>query len=149
MTTQVRNIGMDDIKCSASGIVDLQACIKELSSEIREIKVELDSLKRKRVEKHLNRQDSKKCWICGSQEHLKKNCSKLKANKNRQGQEDRTQPRSTRITSNSSGMYIPGRVQEREVNVLIDTGATVTILNRPIYEQISELQEPYLKPASR
>ncbi|KAL3876292.1 hypothetical protein ACJMK2_034157, partial [Sinanodonta woodiana] len=34
------------------------ACIKELSGEIREMKVELDSLKRKRVERLFNRQDS-------------------------------------------------------------------------------------------
>ncbi|KAL3888440.1 hypothetical protein ACJMK2_000807 [Sinanodonta woodiana] len=70
----------------------LQACIKELSSEIREIKVELDSLKRKRVERLFNRQDSKKRWIFGCEEHLKKNCSKLKTNRNWQGQQPRCNP---------------------------------------------------------
>ncbi|KAL3852720.1 hypothetical protein ACJMK2_016338 [Sinanodonta woodiana] len=113
MTTQVQNIGIDDVKCSSSGIVDLQAYIKELSCEIREIKVELDSLKRKRVERLFNRQDLKKNW---------------------QGQQVRMQPRSTRISNNGSGMYIPGRVQGREVNFLIDTDATVTIINSPVYE---------------
>ncbi|KAL3854396.1 hypothetical protein ACJMK2_013667 [Sinanodonta woodiana] len=102
MTTQVRNIDVEDVNSSPFCIVDLQACIKELSSEIREMKVELDSLKRKRVERLLNRQDSKKCWICGSKEHLKKNCSKLKINRNWQGQQGRMQPRSTRISNNGS-----------------------------------------------
>ncbi|KAL3879043.1 hypothetical protein ACJMK2_031357 [Sinanodonta woodiana] len=88
-TTKVRNIGVDDVKCSPSGIVDIQACIKELSSKIREIKVELDSLKKKRVERLFNRQESKKCWICGSEEHLKNNCLTLRANRNWQDQQGR------------------------------------------------------------
>ncbi|KAL3854395.1 hypothetical protein ACJMK2_013666 [Sinanodonta woodiana] len=46
-------------------------------------------------------------------------------------------------------MYIPGRVQGREVNFLIDTGATVTIMNSPIYEQMYDLQKPYLESASQ
>ncbi|KAL3865708.1 hypothetical protein ACJMK2_043070 [Sinanodonta woodiana] len=32
MTTQVQNKSVDDVKCSPSGIVDLQTCSKELSS---------------------------------------------------------------------------------------------------------------------
>ncbi|KAL3831719.1 hypothetical protein ACJMK2_023435, partial [Sinanodonta woodiana] len=149
MTTQVRNIGVEDVKSSPSGIVNLQTCIKELSSEIREMKVKLDSLKRKRVERLFDRQDSKKCWICGSKEHLKKNCSKLKTNRNWQRQQGRMQPRSTRISNNGSGMYIPGKMQGREVNYLIDTGATVTIIKSPIYEQMSDLQKRYLEPSSQ
>ncbi|KAL3876293.1 hypothetical protein ACJMK2_034158 [Sinanodonta woodiana] len=59
------------------------------------------------------------------------------------------QPRIAKISNNGSGMYIPGRVQGRKVNFLIDTGATVTIINIPVYEQMSDLQKPYLEPDSQ
>ncbi|KAK3596234.1 hypothetical protein CHS0354_030878 [Potamilus streckersoni] len=108
----------------------------------------MDSLKRKHIERPFNRRNSKKCWTCGSEEYLK-DCPELKANKTRQDKQGKTQPRTTGILSNGSGMYIKGTLQGRKINFLIDTGASVAIINHFIYEQMFDIQRPYLEPAGQ
>ncbi|KAK3584450.1 hypothetical protein CHS0354_027576 [Potamilus streckersoni] len=100
MTAQVRTIGDDDVECTTSRIMDIQACIKYISSEIRYFKVEMGSLKQKCTERPFNERNLKKCWILGSEENLRKDCLGLRANRTRQVKQGRTQPRTTQISSN-------------------------------------------------
>ena len=140
---------------NASDMKELQAMIKELTFSMETMKREMGALKKKAyndmssVENERNpripRRDWKKnaeCYNCGERGHIQRECPNKK--KKTESPTDSKQGKQSQIKSkvgynapkNGAGMFVSASVYGTKVNLLVDTGATLSLLSEDAYNRI-------------
>ena len=72
----------------------------------------------------------RKCWTCGSENHLKNNCPH---NKDRHTQNNKPPQQ---VASTGAGLFADCKINNIPAQCLIDTGATLTIMSTQVWENI-------------
>ena len=116
--------------------------LSELQQEVKSLKDE----RRYKTSTYKQKDLSKtKCLSCGSLGHIARYCRKRKAN-GINGQMRNKQPSTTRNNgdqsgsigvsklANEAGMFIKAKVNGLHASMLIDTGATVTLVSIKMFE---------------
>ena len=138
-----------DVKVT-SELNDVNASILDLQKSMEIIMKELKELKGK-SEKRFSNVDRKKsaiCHNCGNKGHIKKECrSKKNENSSRRAFSNEKQDRTQKVNpSNSSnkvgvvgdaGMLIEASICGLGICMLVDTGATLSVLRKEIFDKIS------------
>ena len=86
----------------------------------------------------------RKCYSCGSEKHLIRDCPK---NKDKAPQDKTDSDKKGKVNMSSfqgSGLYITGKISGFEVDCLIDTGATLSVLSTRAWNMVEE-QVPNFK----
>ena len=78
-----------------------------------------------------------KCFICGSDQHLKRDCPQQRGSDNPKHNNMPSNVRKTSMIS-SAGMYATGQVDGRNVECLVDTGATLTLISCDLWDLIRD-----------
>ena len=115
------------------------------------------SMNRQNNSKPQDRSKVRKCYNCGSDEHLKRNCpmppkessengqkmlDSSNASRNEglhEGRDNPTDGQCSRVVRslNESGLYATARIHGMDTYLLIDTGATVSVLSKVCFENIA------------
>ncbi|PJE78497.1 hypothetical protein CI610_02561 [invertebrate metagenome] len=105
----------------------------------------------------------RRCYKCQEIGHLRRDCPQLKKESKTASTgvanpvRTRTRKRSCKPSAGigissaaqEAGLYINAEVQHTKVKLLVDTGATVTILSQESYEKIPEERRPKLKEVKK
>ena len=148
----LKSVSTDD---NASDMKELQAMIKELTFSMETMKREMGALKKKAyndmssVENERNpripRRDWKKnaeCYNCGDRGHIQRESPDKK--KKTESPADSKQGKQSQIKSkvgynapkNEAGIFVSASVYGTKVNLLVDTGATLSLLSEDVYNRI-------------
>ena len=85
----------------------------------------------------------RKCYDCGSETHVKRNCPK---NKEKKEAETKGQQHTKQVSSSGAGLFADCKVNNIPTQCLIDTGATLTIMSFGMWESIAPCSSPTLEP---
>ena len=82
----------------------------------------------------------RKCFTCGSTSHLARDCDQKKSETDgiqKMEQESKEAEKSVKVSGvQNSGLFVTAFVNGQPVTCLIDTGATLTILSRKVWESM-------------
>ena len=83
----------------------------------------------------------RKCWTCGSESHLKRNCPQTEKKDTSENDEHQMK----QVASCGSGLYVKCKVNGISVDSLVDTGATLTIISTHLWDTIKQCSSPLLE----
>ena len=83
----------------------------------------------------------RKCWNCGSESHLKRNCPQTEKKDTSENDEHQMKL----VASCGSGLYVKCKVNGISVDSLVDTGATLTIISTHLWDTIKQCSSPLLE----
>ena len=92
------------------------------------------------------------CFGCGQPGHYRNSCPKLRQRERpdspseRQGS-SKNKPSSKRVTNLKGGWLVPGTIQGVNVEMLVDSGSDVTLVDSRFYENIPAAARPKLNPS--
>ncbi|PJE78522.1 hypothetical protein CI610_02538 [invertebrate metagenome] len=104
---------------------------------------------------------SKACYKCGSKNHFRRDCPQLKQDKDSKGlktpPKPSAKPAHTKSTAGvgissaalEAGMYVKAKIQNVDVQLLVDTGATITIISDEVYNRIPLAMRPELQKVTQ
>ena len=78
----------------------------------------------------------RKCFLCGSEKHFRRNCPKNKVEQKKDESETKGNEKVNLTNFQGSGLYITGQLNGHEVDCLVDTGATLTVLSTRAWKMI-------------
>ena len=111
-------------------------------------------------------QSNRKCFKCGG-DHFMRNCPKRRystLNRTDRNTSERgsAKPVRTRVrqkqnkmglgissAARDAGLYMKASIHNVPVRLLVDTGATITIISKEVYEKMTDTMRPYLQPVER
>ena len=156
--TQVNKIGETEDPIDKRSMKEFMDHVtKSLDSFKGEIKA-MQSETSKMKQRLFDRRSRVKCFKCGKQGHIQKDCrqqskEQVRTSEEQQPQKEKTgndapeamQP-SVKVGSHKeAGLYIQTEVNCYPLKMLIDTGATVTLISKEAFESINENCRPDLK----
>ena len=89
--------------------------------------------------------ERRKCYICGSEDHLKWACPEQKP-QDEKPKEENEKHQSKFVASKSSGLYLDCKVNSVPSEFLVDTGATLSILSIKAWDVLSQNSSMMLQP---
>ncbi|XP_033739317.1 uncharacterized protein LOC117326704 [Pecten maximus] len=155
-------------KSEKSAMESMLSSIQEKLEKMQTDISQLQAVRKKQNRPAQQGQDAKnstdrRCYKCQEIGHFRRDCPRLKkesktastgvANPVRTRTRKRSSKPSAGIGVSSAaqeaGLYINAEVQHTKVKLLVDTGATVTILSQESYEKIPEERRPKLKEVKK
>ena len=152
---------------TASALEDLCAKLESLQNEMRELKAQRKESSPQARQKESNQTSGaqKTCYFCRKPGHLRKDCRAYKAQRqarqSHQTNDFKAKPSSRRIKTGDktpinaspvgleAGLFIEMDVCGVKAKLLVDTGATVTLISTRLFHRIPEENQPKLSPFSR
>ncbi|XP_069109267.1 uncharacterized protein [Argopecten irradians] len=134
---------------------DMQKKLESLEKDVGRIKT------KSKPNTKTNTVKNRSCFNCGEEGHFKRNCPKPNKKKdvnkdqkqagaqqvNTRRRQRRKKPRAGIGSSTAvqeAGMYIAAELHGTKVNLLVDTGATVTIISERVFDQVPDSAKPRL-----
>ena len=78
----------------------------------------------------------RKCYLCGSEKHLLYDCPKNKDTRGKGGSDKKGNDKVNLSNFQGSGLYLTGKLNGYEVDCLVDTGATLSVLSTRAWKMI-------------
>jgi hypothetical protein len=145
-TTSQANETQDYDTQTLTLIKNMQTMLSELQQEVKSLKDE----RRYKISAYKQKDLSKtKCFSCGSLGHIARYCKKSKAsgikgqirtmqtNTTKNNEDQRSGSIGVSRLANEAGMFIKTRVNGLNAIMLVDTGATVTLISIKLFESMS------------
>ncbi|XP_056014993.1 uncharacterized protein LOC130052872 [Ostrea edulis] len=135
-------------------ISNMQKTIDELRSKVKDLKVNYvhpsnNSARDDRRGQHKLMNKTFKCYKCGTEGHLSRNCPRNhKRRNNTKGPQVSNSPQTSGVGSkppgsigvnkhpNEAGMFVEAHVSDIKSKLLVDTGATVTVLSKAVFDTL-------------
>ena len=123
----------------------LEEDLKALRQTVSELTRSMESLKQQKPSTRsfasdsnasLSKQNKRKCFKCGSEEHLIYNCPKNQKTASETSEDKNHQAKS--VAGISSGLYAECKISNYETECLIDTGATLSIISCKAWDTINQ-----------
>ena len=92
-------------------------------------------------------QNVRKCYKCGSEEHLQRSCPNMKKPSEDDEYGNRQRPSINQTGVKTTGLYASAEIDGVQVDCLVDTGATLTVISSQIWKMIQD--KCILSPFSR
>lgn len=158
--------GTDFMRTTAQHVVETTKTqdgdIKALQGQLRDIQLTLQGLtKQSRFQPNteINQSNSngrgmgrgrtnysqsfkRKCFDCGSENHLKRNCPKNQGSKEADVKPDQQMKN---VSNAGAGLYANCKVDNIQTQCLVDTGATLTLLSIGMWESLKPCSSPILE----
>ena len=105
---------------------------------------------RSRNQSNGNRIPKGNCFACGQPGHYKNACPKIRKTQNNQKneQQETSSSRARRLVVSKGGWLVPGVVEGVEVEMLVDSGSDVTLVDSRFYHSIPAYTKPRLVPST-
>ena len=79
-----------------------------------------------------------KCFICHSDKHLKRDCPQRKNNVPEKKGQEPSQGKANVCGNFQAGLFIPAKLGDYQVDCLIDTGATLSLVSTKVWDTIKD-----------
>lgn len=112
-----------------------------------ELRVDVEALKQSRNRR--SRPNNGQCFKCGKQGHFKRNCPSTSDDTAGKDKVPAYTNIGTGYQQEEAGMYITARLNGMETDLLVDTGATVTMLSINLFRSIPPDRRPNLNHKKR
>ncbi|XP_021371063.1 uncharacterized protein LOC110461754 [Mizuhopecten yessoensis] len=148
----------------SSLLKDIQQQLQSLQDDIMKLKGSNRSSSQQRPNK--DKTSRKTCYYCNEEGHFRRNCPKLKNQattdngadkpvakrvRTRRRRKQTEQKANIGVSSavHEAGMYIKTDIHGAKAKLLVDTGATITLISEDLYNHISQAARPELKQISK
>ena len=139
-----------------------KSTLERLEEKLDSLQKEVNSIKGKTLKKKDSPPQKKRCFKCGEEGHIRPNCPKKKTNNDMASKpKDSTKPSANPLQTrrkrkqsagigtssavHEAGLYVKANVQGLNTKLLVDTGATITLISKEVYDRLPTSVKPTLR----